>query len=127
APDVLAKYISAKGSICVDGTSLTVNKVNGAQFELNIVPHTLQETIMGHYQSGSKVNLEVDVIARYLERLLLGDKAAEPMHSEGGTISRIIAEHRYLCLHNYRATIQFCGHKMHANSMHCYAIIQGTL
>nr|CAA6820780.1 MAG: Riboflavin synthase eubacterial/eukaryotic (EC [uncultured Thiotrichaceae bacterium] len=77
APDHLAKYISAKGSVCIDGTSLTVNKVDGALFELNIVPHTLQETIMGEYQSGSKVNLEVDVIARYLERLLLGDKAAE--------------------------------------------------
>lgn len=96
APDALAKYISAKGSICVDGTSLTVNKVNGAQFELNIVPHTLQETIMGQYQSGSKVNLEVDVIARYLERLLLGDKAAEPMHSEGGVTMELLAEHGFL-------------------------------
>ncbi len=78
APKDLAKYIAMKGSITVDGVSLTVNKVDGAQFELNIVPHTLQETIMQQYQSGREVNLEVDLIARYLERLVLGDKAAEP-------------------------------------------------
>lgn len=81
APDNLAKYIAEKGSICVDGISLTVNKVDGAQFELNIVPHTLQETTMSEFQPGRKVNLEVDIIARYLERLILGgslrDKAAD--------------------------------------------------
>ncbi|BFM21788.1 riboflavin synthase [Gilvimarinus japonicus] len=76
APDALARYIAHKGSITVDGTSLTVNKVEGAEFELNIVPHTLAETVMGRYGTGSKVNLEVDVLARYLERLLQGDKAA---------------------------------------------------
>lgn len=78
APRELARYIAVKGSITVDGTSLTVNKLDGCQFELNIVPHTLQETIMDNYQAGSEVNLEVDLIARYLERLVLGDKAAEP-------------------------------------------------
>ena len=78
APAILARYIAHKGSICIDGTSLTVNAVDGASFELNIVPHTLKETIMGNYQPGSEVNLEVDLIARYLERLLLGDKAAIP-------------------------------------------------
>ncbi len=78
APKELAKYIVHKGSITVDGTSLTVNGVDGARFELNIVPHTLRETIMDTYQMGSRVNLEVDLVARYLERLLLGDKAAEP-------------------------------------------------
>ncbi len=78
APAALARYIAEKGSITVDGTSLTVNAVDGAIFHLNIVPHTMQETIMGGYQPGCAVNLEVDVIARYLERLLLGDKAAEP-------------------------------------------------
>lgn len=77
APADLAKYIVHKGSITVDGASLTVNGVDGAHFELNIVPHTLQETIMGSYQAGTEVNLEVDLVARYLERLLLGDKAAE--------------------------------------------------
>jgi riboflavin synthase len=83
APDELAKYIAHKGSITVDGTSLTVNAVSGAEFELNIVPHTAQETIMSEYEVGRKVNLEVDLVARYLERLLLGDKAADA-HAEGG-------------------------------------------
>ena len=78
APDELARYIAHKGSITVDGTSLTVNAVNGNRFELNIVPHTLQETIMKDYAPGCRVNLEVDLLARYLERLLLGDKAARP-------------------------------------------------
>jgi len=77
APGSLAKYIAHKGSITVDGTSLTVNKVDGAEFELNIVPHTLQMTIMDSYRTGTRLNLEVDVLARYLERLILGDKAAE--------------------------------------------------
>jgi len=83
APDELAKYIAHKGSITVDGTSLTVNAVSGAEFELNIVPHTAQETIMSEYEVGRKVNLEVDLVARYLERLLLGDKAADA-HADGG-------------------------------------------
>lgn len=77
APANLARYIASKGSICVDGTSLTVNKVEGQQFELNIVPHTLEETVIGGYAVGTRVNLEVDLIARYLERLMLGEKAAE--------------------------------------------------
>ena len=83
ARDELAKYIAHKGSITVDGTSLTVNAVKGAEFELNIVPHTAQETIMSEYEVGRKVNLEVDLVARYLERLLLGDKAANT-YAEGG-------------------------------------------
>ena len=77
APRELAKYVAHKGSITVDGTSLTVNHVEGAEFELNIVPHTMTHTIMGDYRVGTKVNLEVDLVARYLERLLLGDKAAD--------------------------------------------------
>jgi len=72
APAELARYIAHKGSITVDGTSLTVNKVAGADFELNIVPHTLEHTIFSDYKPGTRVNLEVDVIARYLERLLMG-------------------------------------------------------
>ncbi len=76
APDSLARYIAAKGSVCIDGISLTVNAVEGAEFELNIVPHTLMETTMGEFRPGRSFNLEVDIIARYLERLLLGDKAA---------------------------------------------------
>ena len=77
-PANMAKYIAHKGSITIDGTSLTVNSVNGCEFDVNIVPHTIANTVMGRYEPGTKVNLEVDVIARYLERLLLGDKAAEP-------------------------------------------------
>lgn len=70
APSALARYIAAKGSICVDGVSLTVNEVDGDEFELNIVPHTLQATTLGEFVPGRRVNLEVDIIARYLERLL---------------------------------------------------------
>lgn len=96
APDNLAKYIAAKGSITIDGTSLTVNKVEGSSFELNIVPHTLQETIIADYRSGSKVNLEVDVIARYLERLLLGDKAAHTSTAGSGITEAFLAEHGFM-------------------------------
>jgi riboflavin synthase len=78
APDQLAKYLAEKGSITLDGVSLTVNQVNGAKFLLTLIPHSLKETIIGLYKLGTKVNLEVDVIARYIERLMLGDKAAEP-------------------------------------------------
>ncbi len=60
-----------KGSICIDGTSLTVNKISNKEFEINIVPHTQQQTIIKNYKPGTKVNLEVDLIARYLERLLM--------------------------------------------------------
>lgn len=72
----LAKYIAKKGSATIDGTSLTVNEVNGDEFCLTIVPHTLQETIMSAYEPGTRVNIEVDLVARYLERLQLGDAAA---------------------------------------------------
>ncbi|OGI44752.1 MAG: riboflavin synthase subunit alpha [Candidatus Muproteobacteria bacterium RBG_16_64_11] len=72
APDGLAKYIARKGSICVDGVSLTVNAVHGARFELTIVPHTLIATALDDCAVGQRVNLEVDLIARYLERLLQG-------------------------------------------------------
>lgn len=70
APDPLSRYIAAKGSICVDGISLTVNHVSNAEFVLNIVPHTLLETNLGSAKVGGQVNLEVDIIARYLERLI---------------------------------------------------------
>lgn len=89
APKELAKYIAAKGSITVDGTSLTVNHVDGDEFGLNIVPHTLQETVMGTYSAGTQVNLEVDLIARYLERLLLGDKAAEKGGTQGVSLESL--------------------------------------
>ena len=92
APDALARYIAAKGSICVDGVSLTVNRVDGAAFELNIVPHTLAETTLADFKTGRRVNLEVDLIARYLERLLLGDRAALP----GGVLTEaLLREHGF--------------------------------
>jgi riboflavin synthase len=93
APAELARYIAHKGSICVDGVSLTVNGVDGACFDLNIVPHTLDETIIARYQAGTRVNLEVDLIARYLERLLLGERAAEP--SARGITLEFLAEHGF--------------------------------
>ncbi len=71
APEELKHYIAMKGSICIDGTSLTVNKITNTDFEINIVPHTQQQTIIKNYKPGTKVNLEVDLIARYLERLLM--------------------------------------------------------
>ena len=70
APEVLARYIAEKGSVCIDGVSLTVNGVAGAVFDVNIVPHTLEVTTLGELGPGSTVNLEVDQIARYVERLL---------------------------------------------------------
>lgn len=94
APKALAKYIAHKGSITIDGTSLTVNAIDGAEFELNIVPHTLEKTVMGSYISGSQVNLEVDVIARYLERLLQGDQAADA-NADAGVSMSFLQEHGF--------------------------------
>ena len=68
-PSNLSKYVAAKGSICVDGTSLTVNEANDNYFAVNLIPHTQDETISGSYEIGICVNLEVDLIARYLERM----------------------------------------------------------
>lgn len=72
APDGLARYLAEKGSICVDGVSLTINAVAGAQFEVNVIPHTLEQTVIGSYRRGTRVNLEVDLVARYIESLLAG-------------------------------------------------------
>jgi riboflavin synthase len=69
-PPELARYVARKGSVCVDGVSLTVNGVAGRRFEVNLVPHTLAVTVLGGYRPGTRVNLEVDIIARYLERLV---------------------------------------------------------
>ncbi len=84
----LMPYIAAKGSITIDGTSLTVNSVNDDSFEVNIVPHTLAHTVMGGYQSGTKVNLEVDVVARYIERLLTTGRGG----GSGGITEELLAE-----------------------------------
>ncbi|REG82426.1 riboflavin synthase [Marinomonas pollencensis] len=72
----LMRYIALKGSVCIDGTSLTVTALRDDTFELSIVPHTAQKTVMESYQVGDKVNIEVDQIARYLERLLLSNQGS---------------------------------------------------
>ncbi|MGA7801377.1 MAG: riboflavin synthase [Gammaproteobacteria bacterium] len=94
APAALARYIAEKGSICVDGVSLTVNAVDGARFDLNIVPHTLAATTLGDCRPGRQVNLEVDLIARYLERLLLGERAAQA--GSGGVTLELLARHGFV-------------------------------
>lgn len=70
APSDICKFIAAKGSICIDGISLTVNEVRGCGFGVNIVPHTRQETTIKYFQEGHQVNLEIDLLARYLERMM---------------------------------------------------------
>lgn len=70
APEALARFIAGKGSVAVDGVSLTVNRVDGARFELNLIPHTMAHTTFGRLGVGSAVNIEVDLIARYTARLL---------------------------------------------------------
>lgn len=92
-PDGLARYIAAKGSVCLDGVSLTVNRVDGAAFEVNIIPHTLSKTTLRHYRPGTQINVEVDLIARHLERLLLGERAATP---GGGLSEGFLAEHGFI-------------------------------
>lgn len=74
APQALAKYIAAKGSITVNGVSLTVNRVTGMAFEVNLIPHTLAVTTLGGLKAGSRVNLEIDLIARYVERMMAADR-----------------------------------------------------
>ncbi|GAL27994.1 riboflavin synthase [Vibrio maritimus] len=77
-PSELSKYVAEKGSITVDGISLTVNDLRKDAFKLTIVPHTTEETTIDHFQVGRKVNLEVDVLARYMERLLNAQAQSEP-------------------------------------------------
>lgn len=74
-PVPLARYIAPKGSVCVDGISLTVNEVEGSEFGVNVVPHTLAHTTLDQTTEGQRVNIEVDLVARYLERLLTGGDA----------------------------------------------------
>jgi riboflavin synthase len=74
-PPGLARYVARKGSVCIDGVSLTVNGAEGDRFDVNLVPHTLEVTTLGQLQPGSRVNLEVDIIARYLERMMRADAA----------------------------------------------------
>ncbi|KPZ72037.1 Riboflavin synthase [Shewanella sp. P1-14-1] len=88
APEDLSRYIAHKGSITIDGVSLTVNEIDGHRFRLTIVPHTAEETTLLALQAGSMVNIEVDLIARYLERLMNAEKATK---SEGGITMEMLA------------------------------------
>lgn len=73
APQALAKYIAAKGSIAVDGVSLTTNRITSADFSINLIPHTVAATTLRRLRPGSRVNLEIDLIARYVERMLAAE------------------------------------------------------
>ena len=86
-PAEYARYVARKGSICIDGVSLTVNEVQTNRFSVNIIPHTAEVTIIGTYRVGTIVNIEVDLVARYLERLLMKD--------EGGLDLEKLREHGY--------------------------------
>ncbi len=74
APQALSKYIATKGSITINGVSLTVNRVAGHEFEVNLIPHTLEVTTLNELKTGARVNLEIDLIARYVERMLQAEK-----------------------------------------------------
>ena len=91
-PKQLARYIATKGSITVDGISLTVNELSQGAFRLTIVPHTAQHTTIAALKVGSKVHLEVDLIARYLERLLNKDNAGAP----GGVSLALLSQRGFL-------------------------------
>jgi riboflavin synthase len=84
-PETLARYVARKGSVCVDGISLTVNEVQGPRFGVNIVPHTMDATNLGERRPGDAVNIEVDIVARYLERLMGAG-------TEAGGVSRGLLE-----------------------------------
>jgi len=90
-PDALLPYIARKGSVAVDGVSLTVNAIGSSSFEVNIVPHTKEMTIISGYRVGTAVNIEVDIIARYLERLATGAAGAAP----GGVDLEFLQKHGY--------------------------------
>lgn len=91
APAELAKYIAQKGSITVDGISLTVNDINESDFRLTIIPHTSEKTTINDWHVGSKVNLEVDVIARYLERLM-----SAPSQASSGVTMELLAKSGFI-------------------------------
>jgi riboflavin synthase len=83
-PASLSRYVATKGSVCIDGVSLTVNDVDGAKFSVCLIPHTLEVTTLGLLQPGDPVNIEVDLIARYLERLAIPEtEIKEPSRQDG--------------------------------------------
>jgi riboflavin synthase len=88
-PAALMRFVASKGSICVDGVSLTVNKVEGRCFDVNIIPHTLEVTTLGGLRVGDGVNIEIDVIARYIERLMPGFTDNRRPPTDGGDALRL--------------------------------------
>lgn len=93
APEHLARYIAARGSITIDGVSLTVNEVDGASFSLNLVPHSLAKTTLSQLKVGQQVNIEVDLLARYLERLLSAGQ--NPATRSGGISLDFLRQHGF--------------------------------
>lgn len=89
-PDDLKKYIAKKGSITINGTSLTVNSVEDKAFDINVIPHTFEVTTLGELSVGDRVHIEVDLIARYLERLLSGESSAS-----SGISQSFLADHGF--------------------------------
>ena len=90
APQDLLRYIAKKGSITINGTSLTVNSIEGANFDVNVIPHTFDVTTLGLLSEGDQVHIEVDLIARYLERLLTGDATVQ-----SGITESFLSEHGF--------------------------------
>ena len=95
APVEIAKYLAEKGSVTVDGISLTINHLRGNIISLNLIPHTADRTNIGTWKMGVKVNLEVDVLARYIERLMLGDQAADTQQTSKLSMA-FLAENGFL-------------------------------
>ncbi len=91
-PTEIGRYLARKGAVCVDGVSLTINEVSAQAFEVNIIPHTAEETIIGDYAVGSAVNIEVDLLARYIERLL---DHGENVEVDAGISREFLKAHGY--------------------------------
>ncbi len=91
-PTEVGRYLAKKGAVCVDGVSLTINEVSAQAFEVNIIPHTAEETIIGDYAVGSAVNIEVDLLARYIERLL---DHGENVEVDAGISREFLKAHGY--------------------------------
>ena len=91
SPAPLARFLAAKGSVAIDGVSLTINAVNGRELEVNVIPHTQSVTVLGEYRSGTAVNIEVDMLARYLERLLQANAGG----GNGGIDLAFLRKHGY--------------------------------
>jgi riboflavin synthase len=91
----LAKYIIEKGSIAIDGTSLTVNSCDDEKFSIVVIPHTLEVTLLGTLREGDTVNIEVDLIGKYVEKMLQAE-AAEPKKSQGGINQEFLTRHGFM-------------------------------